>query len=257
MDRMHLLELEDLDAFPAVLRDRMTEFLNHIQNLLSMLDPVLPVINEALEAGNTNKIVDMCSGSGGAWPSLLERFDDKTIAEVLLTDINPNSSMPTTGRMRMHPESVDATDVPPEFEGVRTIFNGFHHLPPKLAKAVLADAARKKRPIVIVEIMERNWLNILGGLSVIPAAVWATSFFMKPFRLSRLLLTYALPVLPAAVAFDGTVSAMRIYSPAEVKEMTNDLDNEGYVWRTGLIPQQLLPANLTYIIGKPATPPSK
>ncbi|HEX9186392.1 MAG TPA: hypothetical protein VGB87_04930, partial [Vicinamibacteria bacterium] len=44
-------------------------------------------------------------------------------------------------------QPVDATRPPPLRRGLRTLFNGFHHLRPALARRVLVSACRDGQPI--------------------------------------------------------------------------------------------------------------
>ena len=58
--------------------------------------------------------------------------------------------------------------------------------------------------------------------------------FAKPFRLSRLLATYLVPLIPALVAWDGTVSALRAYAPEELLEIARSVAGaERYELRAG------------------------
>ena len=62
-----------------------------------------------------------------------------------LTDKFPNSDAVAQSRrlrdqtVRYHPEPVDATRVPEELTGFRTMFSAFHHFRPELNKGVSPD----------------------------------------------------------------------------------------------------------------------
>ena len=57
---------------------------------------------------------------------------------------------------------------------------------------------------------------------------------VRPFRWSRVLLTYVLPVIPLLVGWDGTVSALRAYTPEELLALAASVPGaEHYSWDAG------------------------
>ncbi|MFN0111769.1 MAG: hypothetical protein ACKVZH_23165, partial [Blastocatellia bacterium] len=105
--------------------------------------------------------------------------------------------------------------------------------------------------IGIFEGTQRRPGAILGMLFT-PLLVWLFTPFIRPFRWSRLLWTYLLPVVPLLVIFDGVVSVLRSYTVAELKAFTEELSGNGYEWEVGETPAQGLRAPVTYLIGYPA-----
>ena len=142
--------------------------------------------------------------------------------------------------------SVDATRVPPELVGVRTIFNAFHHFPPRAARSVLEDAVKAGQPICIFEIPERRLLTIIS-LLLTPLFVAFATPFIRPFLWKRLLWTYLIPLVPFMCCWDGVVSQFRAYTIAELSELAQGL--EDFEWSAGAtsIPGQL--GHLTYLLG--------
>ena len=80
--------------------------------------------------------------------------------------------------------------------------------------------------------------------------------FVRPFRWSRLLWTYLIPLVPFVLLFDGIVSCIRTYSPAELGELLEGLSANEYQWDIGEERQGPLPVTITYLIGLPS-PPAK
>jgi len=76
---------------------------------------------------------------------------------VCLTDKFPNvdalcpSSRVVDQTIRYHPQPVDGTRVPEELSGFRTMFSAFHHFRLEEARAVLANAVRKRQGIAVFE----------------------------------------------------------------------------------------------------------
>jgi hypothetical protein len=87
-------------------------------------------------------------------------------------------------------------------------------------------------------------LGTLTQLAVTP--------FIKPFRWSRLLLTYALPVVPLCTLWDGIVSCLRVYDPEELARLVAELPASDYRWEYGRLDVPQMPTRLTYLIGAPA-----
>jgi hypothetical protein len=123
------------------------------------------------------------------------------------------------------------------------MFDGLHHLRPADARAVLADAHRRRAPLVIGEAMSRR-PRMLVTTPLIPLFVLLLTPRIRPVSGWQLLFTYALPILPLAIAWDGFVSCLRTYRPRELLALTEGLD--GYRWDAGE------ERGLTYLIGEPS-----
>ena len=202
-------------------------------------------IAKVLEDCRLDAIVDLCSGSAG--PMLIVRTELERLGlrpRVTLTDLYPAST-----QLRDYwPEPVDATRVPPQFGGVRTMFSAFHHFPPKTARAVLADAFQQRQPICIFEATSRSPVSIATCL-LIPLLVFVLTPSIRPVSLFQIFFTYLIPLLPLLIFFDGLVSQLRTYSVEELRDLTRDLDSDGYVWECGLIGAPRVPVKVPYLIG--------
>ena len=78
------------------------------------------------------------------------------------TDLFPNRpalarvAAGSGGRIGFRTEPVDATAVPRDLRGLRTLFNAFHHFRPPAARRILEDAVDAAQPIAVVEIVGRQ-----------------------------------------------------------------------------------------------------
>jgi hypothetical protein len=257
MRRVHLLEIEDQPWCPRLIRDGGTDWLHFMANTHKAFNAIAPKLRDAMRRFGSNRIVDMCSGGGGPWLSLVPLLAQSGGVDVQLTDFYPNRAalrrllVESLGRIAYCLEPVDASNVPAELEGVRTIFNAFHHFRPQQAQAILADAVMKRRPIVVVEGADNRLLGVLFIL-LMPLAMLAMTPRIRPFRWSRILLTYVLPAIPLLGLFDGIVSMLRIYSPRELREMVAGIPGqEAFEWDIGTQPVRRSPIGLTYLIGMP------
>ncbi|HEX7241196.1 MAG TPA: hypothetical protein VF263_13060 [Longimicrobiaceae bacterium] len=257
MRRLHLLEIEDQPWCPAPIRDAGTDFLQFALRLGNNYGPVVPRLREALRRTGARRVVDLCSGGGGPWPRLVRDLDrEEPRVEVVLTDRYPNLEAlrrvrdESGGRLGFHPEPVDALRIPPELDGFRTLFTGFHHFRPEDARAILADAVRSRQGIAVFEATERTALS-LAATALSPLMVLLATPFIRPFRWSRLLWTYLVPVVPPFVLFDGLVSCLRTYTPAELRELVAPFAGDGYTWEIGE-ERGAGPVPVTYLIGCPS-----
>jgi hypothetical protein len=188
--------------------------------------------------GGVFRIVDLGSGSGGPIDSVTRELrQNGYLPEVTLTDLYPDpdsySSDHNDGsRVQYWPLPVDATCVPPEFPGVRTMFLSFHHHSPERARAILRDAFEKRTGIAVFEGSARQ-AGVLLSYLLVPFAVLLLTPTIRPLKPSQLLFTYVLPVLPVFVLWDGLVSCLRTYSVAELQQMTSNMRSDDYIWATG------------------------
>ena len=255
MRRFHLLELEDQPWFPAVVRDLATDYLQYIQTRFRLDRAMAPIVRRLLEQSGARRIVDLCSGGSGP---LLLLVRDLAAAGVpvhaTLTDLYPNAPAfeeiagASAGLIDFEPLPVDARHVPPHLPGLRTIFNGFHHLRPWDARAVLHAAASAHQPIAIFEVSERSLRTLPVVLT--PLFVWLATPFMRPFLWRRLFWTYLVPLVPLTCLWDGIVSQLRAYTLDELRQMCEG--SAAMTWEAGQISIARGSGRLTYLIGFPA-----
>ncbi len=130
LPRLQLFEWEDLEWFPHAIRDLALDYLGFLEVRFALYKPVLPLLRRVLEQTDTLKVVDLCSGRGRMVLALHKALaSDGITIEFTLTDKFPNLrafreiSAQHPLNLRYISDSVDATKVPPELAGVRTIFN--------------------------------------------------------------------------------------------------------------------------------------
>lgn len=229
LPRMHLVEVNDHAAAPAVLRDTLVEALSRALRWGRMLEGLVAPLGEFLAAAGTDEVLDLCAGAGGPAEVLAGELARAGRApRFLLTDLYPRPHAWEEAR-RAHPgiidfvaTPVDATAIPTELGHgrARMVVNAFHHFPPALAAAILDDAISGSRGIFLAESFDRNPLRFVVPFA--PAALsalYAGPLLARRDRLARALLTWATPIALVAGAFDGVVSTLRVYEPADVLRM--------------------------------------
>lgn len=259
MPRLQLFEFEDLPWLPAAVRQGITDFLAHISALVeSPYRGFADRLALALERTQDATLIDLCSGGGGPALPIARLVSERCGRQVrvVLTDLYPNcprlelTTKESAGTADFVRSPVDATRVPENLEGFRLISNAFHHLPPARAQACLADAVLGRRGIAVCEFVRRSPLGVLSVLLGIPTMFVLTPL-IRPFRWSRLFLTYVLPVVPLCTLWDGVVSCLRAYRPSELRAMVAALNAPDYEWEIGLLSVPHAPARITYLIGVP------
>ncbi|MBI2522211.1 MAG: class I SAM-dependent methyltransferase [Bdellovibrio sp.] len=194
-----------------------------------MLRNLVPIFQEFLDATGANEVLDLGSGSGGPAKIFAHEIQRTggTSPRFILTDLHPRvtvweslrSELP--GIVDFECSSVDATNIPLLLSTgrVRTIINAFHHLPPHLAQAILEDAVKGGKGIFISEPFDRNPLQFLN---MAPVGFWAllsTPLLTPKDVLAKALYTWCTPFALALSAWDGMVSAMRMYSEQDLRAM--------------------------------------
>jgi len=259
MERAQLFEFEDLPWFPQVVRECMTDFLSFVgQHGRGVYAGFAQRLANAVQATGDDTLLDLCSGGGG--PALtiagLLREQHAMPLRVVLTDLYPNlprlerARAEGRGKVEFRVRPVDATAVPESLDGFRLICNAFHHLPPGAARKCLADAVSQQRGIALVEMVDRSAASLLG-VTVGTIAMLAFTPLIRPWRVSRLLLTYLLPVVPLCIWWDGMVSCLRAYTPDELTRLVASLPENDYLWDIGRLPVPNSPTSLVYLIGRP------
>jgi hypothetical protein len=257
MRRVHFFEIHEQPWCPEILRCLATDYLHTVTTLFRAYDSQAPRLRHLLERGRTRRIIDLCSGGGG--PSLrvaeLAATDRDDPVSLTFTDLYPNPGAFDVARLNayihidLERAPVDARAVPAHLAGVRTLFDAFHHFKPDEARAILRDAVDKRVPILVAEGTERSLKAIIGMLLTVPLLVLALTPLVRPFRISRILLTYVLPLAPLLILFDGVVSCLRTYSPAELRELSSGLAADDYEWQTGQ--DVVLGRPVTWLAGEP------
>ncbi len=259
MNRVHLFEFEDLSWFPDLFRRFQTDLLEYQLRFFDIYTPIVPKIKEIIQKTNSTQIVDLCSGSAGPLLQIYEQLSsqNKSFISIVLTDKYPHTDVferikhLSGSQVDFIPESVDATAVPSDILGFRTLFTSFHHFPPEIAKKIIQDAVKQNMPIGIFEFTERTLTNALKVILFGVILVFINTPFIQPFKWSRLFWTYLIPVVPLVYCWDSLVSHLRSYSTQELSELIDELDRNKYIWEIDKIKSGKSGFSITYLIGYP------
>lgn len=256
--RLHLFEFEDYDWFPDFLRKGQTDYLHFVIKTAGIYKPAVPLVKELIDRSGSDEILDLCSGGGGGADIFQKDLEELTGKEIKITisDKYPNIDAfehimeISKGKVDFSKDPIDATNVPDKFKSIRTIFSAFHHFEPDAAKKILKDASDHGVPIAVFEGTNKDILNFFGILIFTPIIFLFITPFMKPFRLSRLIFTYLIPLIPIVTTWDGIVSILRMYTPKQMLEMAESVTGENYNWKAGKVKGKLR-NTVMYLTGYP------
>jgi hypothetical protein len=245
MKRLELFEFEDFNWFPSYIRTGMTNLIKVLHRWMGTKDVLADLILGLQQKFGFTTVIDLGSGSGGPMIETIEKVNNQNSdqpLELFLSDKFPNpetvqrindSGFSNVEYLR---DSVDASKLESLPKGLKTMIASFHHMPPKVAKAILSSAAKSKEPILIYEITENNiptlvwWLFLPISLLILILMTLVMTPFVRPLTLSQLVFTYLIPIIPIAYAWDGQASLMRTYTAEDIKILLEDIDGSSYRW---------------------------
>jgi hypothetical protein len=226
MRRIAVPQLVAQPWYPAVLKTCMAEFLTWFVDRVGAARPFVPYLEAALDRVPSAQLVDLQGTTGAGLQCVLPHLD-RTVAVEPVTDA---LSLPTR-------------------TAVYSFVNVLHQLEPDEAVAALATAARARQPVVVVEGNNDNWWQAVGMLLFVPLSVLLSAPLVRPFRWSRLLFTYLVPVLPLATSYDGVAALFRLYDPDALLTLARRTGApDDYVWDAGRAPNGR-GGKILYLIG--------
>lgn len=249
MNRLHLVELEDQPWVPPAIRDGATDLLDVLFAKIGFYSPVAPVLTAFMETVGERRWLDLCSGGGGGALAMRAALaaQGHAPAQITLTDRYPSGAarqrVAALGDASVHylPDPVDALRVSPHAPAIRTMFGALHHFPPPAVRAILQAAADARAPLAFVDVAAsptmRRLPMVLAPIAAVPnlLLLFVVALLLvplaRPFRWSRVLWTYLVPAIPILFAWDGTVSALRAYTPEELLALARSVKGgERYRW---------------------------
>jgi len=256
MQRRPWFEIHDHPLFPGFLRDLVTDALEAMWNTQGIYRPVARRLEHAVAESGAQRVIDLCSGSGGPWLRFSQDFgrNEGAVPTVLLTDKYPNrralEPIPDSAEQTIffYPESVDAMRIPPELSGFRTMFSTFHHFAPSEARAILRDAYDQRQGIAIFE-AAKCCPRTLAAVFAVPLISLRLAPRVRPFLWRRLFWTYCLPAIPFVLWADGILSCLRSYSQADLKELISGMESDDYRWEIGEEYGGSVP--ISFLVGSP------
>jgi hypothetical protein len=256
MNRIHLFEFNDQRWLPRFVTGWMTRILHLSHEETEDGRVWAPKVRDLVRRYGEEKIVDLCSGGGGPVLAVVRILEQEhgIHPHLTLTDIIPNlqtaREINEAGNNRVYvTEPINATDVPKDLQGVRTVFSGFHHLRPELAFGLLKNAFDCRQHIFIGETTKRS-LRALRVYAPAPFYFFSMTHRISPTKAQRFF-TFAVPILPFLLGWDNLVSCLRTYSRREIMGFISQLQSDDYRWEVGELWNSALDTAYPYIMGYP------
>ncbi len=266
MKRIQLFEFEDFKWFPSWLRTCMTNLLVVLNKMMGISEVLADLISDILVKENIDQIVDLGSGSGGSMPLVLDEIHKNERLEkvkLVMSDLYPNQEVIAkfnTGdndKISYHETPVDATNIADAPDGLKTMINSFHHMPPDAARKILESAQSNGQPLLIYEMAENKmsvlvwWILLPIGLLILMIMTWFMTPFVRPLTWKQLLFTYLIPIIPICYAWDGQASMPRMYAMKDYDILLDGLHSEDYQWEKGIAKKRNGKKSGTYLVGLP------
>ncbi len=232
--RFQLFEFNDLGRVPPAARDTVVESLSRTLEWGRILDGLVDPFIEFLRASGAREVLDLGAGAGGPARILAGAIARKghDVPRFVLTDLHPRVEAWRRAReahpaIDFEPSPVDATNVPETLARgrARTLINVFHHFPPSLAAAVLADAVRPgpsasgSRGVFVAEGFERHPSQFANFAVAGVPALLLNPLLSERDRIAKAALTYLSPAALGMAIWDGVVSTLRVYEEEELRAM--------------------------------------
>lgn len=259
MKRIHLFEFEDFNWFPKWIRTCLTQLIVVMHNILNTHEELSELLAKQIKETDSTQIVDLCSGSGGPMPKVIQILNEKhdlKDLQLTLTDLYPDTgtaekmNADQDSNIRYNTEPVDATNIDSSKPGLRTMVGSFHHMNVDSAKKILASAVTSRQPICVFEISDNSFPAFISWIAL-PINFIMCLFitpFVKPLTWQQLVFTYLIPIIPIFFAWDGAVSNLRTYTLSDLDNLLKDVPSENYKWEKGIIKGK---SKKLYLLGTP------
>lgn len=260
MRKISLFEFEDLSWFPSFIRDGGTDFLGLILRMTKFYEPSVPLLEEVVKKTGETQILDLCSGNGGPIEFIYEKIDPALNVNFIVSDKYPNLpaykqlQLKTDSQVNYHSDPLDALDLHPNIPGIRTMFSAIHHFEPTEVKTILHKMVNDKKAICFFDSGDKHLGTILGILLFHPILFLMLTPFIKPFKLSRIVFTYIIPIIPIYTIWDGMISILRLYRPKELMALAKEVDAKNeFNWDYGK-KRNKIGFTVAYLMGIPKQP---
>ena len=257
MKRIHLFEFEDFKWFPDFIRDGGTDFLGFILQLTNFYDPSIKILEDVIKTTKHRHILDLCSGNGGPIESISQNINQELNLKFMLSDKYPNIpaykklKQSSNNKIDYVSQSLDVMHMDARTTGIRTMFSAIHHFKPNEVRTIFKNTMKSKMPICIFDSGDKHFGTIAGILLFHPILFFLCTPFIRPFKWTRIIFTYFIPIIPIYTIWDGIVSILRLYKPDELMEIAKSIDSEKfYDWKCGKL-RSKMGFSLLYLIGTP------
>lgn len=223
---MRLFEFGDLKITPAIYRKYLREYLFFFYKIFGYYRLWLPYVSAFIIRTNKKVLMEHCSGDGRVLLLIESQLFGREFDEIsyIQSDIRPDFFAKKINQLnsKFHyiEKKVDATRCNDYNKHPKIFINSFHHFTREQALKILEKNLKNRNEVIILEYCRNSILGYLSMFISLPVI-----FVTLPFRTDTkdlpmmFLFTYALPLFPLMVLWDGIISCLRSYSNMELAKI--------------------------------------
>jgi hypothetical protein len=209
MKRKQVFQFSAQSWYPQFLKRDMYEFMSWFVGKVNAAKPFLPVISEGLAHAPAQRIINIDSRIGAGFETVKDLISEKPeMLNLPIQKFNTSNS------------------------GLYLFVNSFHKLKPDAARSYLQEIAKSRNAVVVVEGNNDSLWQVVGMTVFVPLAVILSGPFVKPFRVTRLIFTYLIPILPVVTMLDGFLALFKLYNPKDLNELVSTIAEKNYSWKS-------------------------
>lgn len=209
MKRKQVFQFSNQKWYPAFLKRDMYEFMTWFVGKVNAAKPFLPVISEGLQNAPAQRVINIDSKMGAGFETVNDLISEKPeVFNLPIEKFNTANS------------------------GVYLFVNSFHQFKPDVARNYLNQIAKSRNVVVVVEGNNDSLWQVVGMTIFVPLAVILSAPFVKPFRVTRLIFTHLIPILPIVTMLDGFLALFKLYNPQDLNELVSTIPEKNYSWKS-------------------------
>jgi hypothetical protein len=209
MKRKQVFQFSNQNWYPAFLKRDMYEFMTWFVGKVHAAKPFVPVISEGLQHAPAHRIINIDSQIGAGFETVKDLISEQPeFFNLPIQNFNTSNS------------------------GLYLFVNSFHQLKPEMARNYLSEIAKSRNAVVVVEGNNDSLWQVVGMTVFVPLAVILSAPLVKPFRVTRLIFTYLIPVLPIVTMLDGFLALFKLYNPNDLNELVSEIPEKNYTWKS-------------------------
>ena len=209
MKRKQVFQFSNQKWYPSFLKRDMYEFMSWFVGKVNAAKPFLPVLEEVIGHTQTKTIINIDSKIGAGIETVLPLLPEGS--EVINIELERFST---------------------QNRGMYTFINSFHQLDEKKATYYLTQIAVSGNSVAVLEGNNDSLWQVVGMTIFVPLTVIISAPFVQPFRITRLIFTYLIPILPVITMLDGFLALFKLYNPNDLNELVSTIPVKSYVWKS-------------------------
>lgn len=210
MKRKQVFQFSNQKWYPSFLKRDMYEFMSWFVGKVNAAKPFLPVLEEVIGNTQTKTIINIDSKTGAGIETVLPLLPEGIkILNIELENFSTRN------------------------KGTYTFINSFHQLDEKKAKYYLTQIADSGNSVAVLEGNNDSLWQVVGMTVFVPLTVILSAPFVQPFRFTRLIYTYLIPILPIVTMMDGFLALFKLYNPNDLDELVSTIPEKNYTWKSG------------------------